>query len=50
MIFQKEVVIPGQKWNLGILSNSAINDYAGPDYYHWNNGSNGFSNYDTNGD
>ena len=50
MVFQKEVVIPGQKWNLGILSNSAINDYAGPDYYHWDNGSNGFSNYDSNGD
>lgn len=50
IVFQKEVVTPGQKWNLGILSNSAINDYAGPDYYHWDNGSNGFSNYDTNGD
>jgi hypothetical protein len=50
LVFQKEVVIPGQKWNLGILSNSAINDYAGPDYYHWDNGSDGFSNYDTNGD
>ena len=50
MVFQKEVVTPGKKWNLGILSNSAINDYAGPDYYHWDNGSNGFSNYDTNGD
>ena len=50
MVFQKEVVIPGQKWNLGILSNKSINDYAGPDYYHFDWGVKDFSNYDPNGD
>ena len=50
MVFQKEVITPGQKWNLGILSNKSVNDYAGPDYYYWDTGAKDFSNYDTNGD
>lgn len=50
LVYQKEVVIPGSKWNLGILSNKAINDYAGPDYYHWDAGSSRFSESDTNKD
>ena len=50
MIIQKEVITPGQKWNLGILSNKAITEYAGPDYYYWDNGVHDFSNYDSNGD
>jgi hypothetical protein len=35
---------------LGILSNKAINDYAGPDYYHWDVNSGRFSDSDTNKD
>lgn len=35
LVFQKEVVIEGQEWKLGILSNKSIYDYAGPDSYHW---------------
>ena len=50
MIIQKEVVTPGQKWNLGILSNKAINEYAGPDYYYWDYGTHSFSNNDPNKD
>lgn len=43
LVFQKEVVTEGLKWNLGILSNRSINDYAGPDYYYWNDSTSGFS-------
>ena len=50
LVYQKEVVTSGQKWNLGILSNKAINDYAGPDYYHWDVNSGKFSDSDTNKD
>lgn len=50
MVFQKEVVTTGQKWKLGIISNTALNDYAGPDYYHWDTSTSGFADTDTNGD
>ena len=50
LVFQKEVITAGQKWKLGILSNKSINDYAGPDYYHWNVGIKDFATSDSNGD
>ena len=34
LVFQKEVVTAGQKWNLGILSKEAITDYSGAAYYN----------------
>ena len=42
LVFQKEVVTPGQKWKLGILSKEAITDYAGAAYYLWDNSTNDF--------
>ena len=48
VVFQKEVIRDGQEWKLGILSNKAITDYAGPDYYHWDINAQAFSNSDSN--
>ena len=50
LVFQKETVVPGEQWKLGILSNQAVYDYAGPDYYHWNIEGNQFSSQDYGGD
>ena len=36
LVFQKEVIEEGNSWQLGILSRDLVNDYAGPDYYDWN--------------
>ena len=43
LVFQKEVVTAGQTWKLGILSNKAITDYAGPDASYWNTNNQAFS-------
>ena len=42
LVFQKEVITPGQKWKLVILSKEAITDYSGAAYYLWDNGTNDF--------
>lgn len=43
LVFQKEEETAGQTWKLGILSNKAINDYAGPDRSYWNTTNKAFS-------
>ena len=34
LVFQKETISTGVQWKLGILSNTALNDYSGPDLYY----------------
>lgn len=43
LVFQKQEVTAGQTWKLGILSNKAITDYAGPDASYWNTSNHAFS-------
>ena len=50
LVFQKEIINAGKQWKLGILSSKAITDYAGPDYYYWDVGSNTWSESDYNKD
>lgn len=33
LVYQKEVITSGKEWKLGILSSSAVNEYAGADNY-----------------
>lgn len=42
LVFQKQILESGKQWNLGILSDKAITDYIGPDYYYWDTGSSDF--------
>lgn len=38
MVYQKQIVRDGEEWILGILSNTGITDYVGPDYYYHSGG------------
>lgn len=49
LVFQKQIDVSGKQWTLGVLSNKAITDYIGPDYYYWKSGS-GFPTNNTNQD
>lgn len=43
LVYQKQTIIEGYEWKLGILSNKSINDYTGPDFYHYNTGNEAWS-------
>ena len=38
MVYQKKIIHDGEEWELGILSNTGITDYLGPDYYYYSGG------------
>lgn len=50
LVFQKETIVDSYQWKLGILSSKAITDYAGPDYYYYDQSSSSFSELDSNKD
>ena len=43
LVFQKETITSGYQWKLGVVSAESISDYAGPDYYYYDNSSNSFN-------
>ena len=45
LVYQKEIVVEGQEWKLGILSKDVVRNFAGPDFYNWNGINFGNSDY-----